>query len=215
MLCVDTTNAYTCTSLPNPEISLTIIAGWDEFITHERAIQAEDTKRREQRLRDFISTLTQQNRTLNRLLEEESVRYEDLEARCTKEETINRSLYSQIISLTSQLEETRALLTKEESLRKDTDLQCKNVDDALSKAEEGRLEAERECTAVKQAAILAQKAHTQELEKLKSERERDEGELRKELSEVTKQKDQIRDLFKAISTFTDQYNIRSAVDGSS
>jgi hypothetical protein len=177
----------------------------NEFFAHERAVQAEHTARREQRFSSLISSVIKENVTLRDFLRDEIARNDEIEVRAGKAEIANAKLSAEISNLKRLNEDLTNRLKKEELLRRDSDLRCRNVDDAISKAEKGRLEAEKKYRLAHQSTTL----HSKALEQVKKESEEMEKKLRKELEGCKTEREELASIFMLMSDVSNKFQLPS------
>ena len=162
----------------------------EEFLAHDNAFLAEFLKGREQRFLEYISPLQKENAILRRCLKEETARCDELQARCTQAEVINRSLEIETAGLNQQCQQTLSQLKKEKELREELELKLSTVE----------LNAETKSAEAERRLADALQNHARELEQAKKENEENEKRLREELEVCNRERERVVAVFRTVTT---------------
>ena len=119
-----------------------------------------------------MSTLEQENIILQRCVKEETIRKNEIEARCAQAEVINRSLEIEIAGLNQQCQQTLSQLKKEKQLREEAELK---LADANVNA---RIQVEAKSAEAEQRLADAIQIHARDLEQAKKVYEDNERRLK-------------------------------------
>ena len=163
-------------------------------MARQDALVDEFFKRRNQEFLDFTSPLQNEIMILKRYLKEETARNDELEARCTQAEIINRSLEIETAGLNQKCQQTLSQLNKEKQLREEGESKLSTAD---RNAETKFAEAEKRLAD-------AQQLHARDLEQAKKVYEDNERKLREEIEVCNREKERVVAVFRAMQSIANE-----------